>query len=511
MSKGRRYDDTKQKLNYKKVFAVIIAVIVFVMFIIIIKNLLTKGKDTGKISSQTYFTLYQDEKWGVINNLGETVITPSYQEMIIIPNNKKDVFLCVYDINYETGEYSTKALNSKDEEIFKEYEKVEALENYDENNNVWYEEELLRVQKDGKYGLINLSGEKVLNTEYDSIETLKGISNSILVQKEGKYGLVDSSGNFIIDGEYKEIKNLGKDYTEGYITVTQEGKYGIIGYTKKQILNNEYENIKQKYGTSLYVIQENGKEKVVNSEGVVVLEDGFDTVEQILESSGPGIIFKKNNKCGVMLEDGSILIEPKYEDLKEAKQSIFIAKKDGKYGIIDEDEATKIEFQYNSITYNKQANIYIAEDENYNSYIIDNDFNIKITGILSDLDTDKGYMRIRIDDEYKYYNFKFEEKNNTEILTSNTLFLSKKDGKFGYVDKKGEVVVDYIYDDGTEQNSCGYVAVKKDGLWGSLDNKGNVVIEPIYNLDNNLIIDFIGKWHLGEDINMNYYCEENKS
>ncbi len=29
-----------------------------------------------------------------------------------------------------------------------------------------------------------------------------------------------------------------------------------------------------------------------------------------------------------------------------------------------------------------------------------------------------------------------------------------------------------------------------------------------YNLTNNIIINFIGKWHLGEDLNMKYYCEK---
>ena len=29
-----------------------------------------------------------------------------------------------------------------------------------------------------------------------------------------------------------------------------------------------------------------------------------------------------------------------------------------------------------------------------------------------------------------------------------------------------------------------------------------------YNLEDNLVIEFIGKWHLGEDLNMNYYCEK---
>ena len=88
------------------------------------------------------------------------------------------------------------------------------------------------------------------------------------------------------------------------------------------------------------------------------------------------------------------------------------------------------------------------------------------------------------------------------------MFLSKKNGKYGYINEAGEVVVDYIYDDATEQNKFGYVAVQKNGKWGSIDSEGEVVIKPTYELDNNIIINFIGKWHLGEDLNMNYYCEK---
>ena len=205
MSRGRRYDK-EPKLNYKKVFAVIIAVIVFIMFIFMMKSFLTKDKETGKISSTTYFTIYKDNKWGVIDNLGKEVISPSYKEMIVIPNNKKDVFLCTYDINDDTGEYKTKALNSKNEEIFTQYSQIEALDNYDGNNNIWYEKNVLKVQKDGKYGLIDFNGKEVLNIEYDNISTLKGVENSILVEKDNKIGLINSDGKNIVDVNYKEIK-----------------------------------------------------------------------------------------------------------------------------------------------------------------------------------------------------------------------------------------------------------------------------------------------------------------
>ncbi len=101
-----------------------------------------------------------------------------------------------------------------------------------------------------------------------------------------------------------------------------------------------------------------------------------------------------------------------------------------------------------------------------------------------------------------------KKKHHHGLLTTNTLFLSKKDGKYGFIDSSGNVVVDYIYDNATEQNISGYAGISKDGLWGALDLNGKVVVEPKYKLDNNEKIDFIGKWHLCEDVNANYYLDE---
>ena len=139
--------------------------------------------------------------------------------------------------------------------------------------------------------------------------------------------------------------------------------------------------------------------------------------------------------------------------------------------------------------------------------LFDRNFNLRLSGIVSEINTNKGYMKIRVNSEYKYYNFQFEEKKNTEILTGNTLFLSKQDGKYGYVDQNNVVVINYIYDDATEQNDSGYVAVKKDGKWGTINSKGETVVEPKYTLENNPIVDFIGTWHLAEDINAGYYTK----
>ena len=504
MSKGKRYDN-EAKLNYKKVFAVIIAIVVVIVAIIAVKKLFTKAKNTKTLEKSDYFALYSENKWGIINSNGEIAVSPMYQEMPIIIDKSKDVFLCTYDVNEEDGTYKTKAINSKNEEILTNYDKVEALENYDKAENLWYEKNILKVKKDGKWGLIDLDGKEIANTIYDNIETLKGIENSIIVEKDGKKGLLNDKGSKIIDTEYMDIQSFGDDYKNGYITINSENKYGITSLSGEKILENNYEKIENIYGEKYFVIKENGKQILIDKQGNKILTDGFNEINQITNS---GIIYTKNKKLGLMDFEGNNKIDAEYEELKEINSDIFVAKKDGKTGIIDKDKNEKVSFEYKDIKYNKKAGIYITEDENYNSKILNSNFEIKIEGILSEINTDSGYMKIKQGDDYKYYNFKFEEKNVKDIMPSNNLFLSKQDGKYGYVDSKGNKVIDYIYDDAREQNEYGFSAIKKDGKWGAIDKEGNIVIEPIYDLDNNLLVDFIGKWHLGQDLNMNYYCDK---
>lgn len=188
----------------------------------------------------------------------------------------------------------------------------------------------------------------------------------------------------------------------------------------------------------------------------------------------------------------------------------YIAKNNNKYGIISIDGKEKLPIQSEDISYISAGNIIIAdyiENGELISKILDTNFEEKLSGIVSDVNTEKGYIRIYTNEDYRYYNFKFEEKPASSILTGNKLFLSKQNGKYGFVDKEGNVVIDYIYDDATEQNEIGYAGVKKDGLWGSIDFDGKIVVEPEYNLDNKTKINFVGAWHLCEDQNANYYLD----
>ena len=503
MSRGKRYEEPK--LNLKKVFAVIIAFVVLIMFIFMIRGLFERDGEQTRITSKDYFAAFQNNKWGIIDSTGAVVIDPSYEEMMVVPNSKKDVFLCTFDVNYETGEYSTKALNSKNEEIFTQYNQIEPLQAVDRNGQVSYISNVLKVQKDGKYGLIDLDGNELQTCQYDAISTLEGKQDVIKVQKDGKFGLLDVQGKELISTQYADIRTLKADDTTNYLVQNDEGKYGIISNTNQVVLEPNYDEIKDVYATNYYVVQQGETEKLIRKDGTDVLTTGFDEITGILKNEENGVIFKQDEKYGIMNMSGEVTLNPAYDDLKEAKTGIFIAAQDGKYGIIDLTGDEKLGFTYQSLNYYEKADLYVGEDENFNNTIINGNFEVKQTGILIDVDEEEGYFELRQDDENRYYDFSFNEKEESDLFKTRTLFVSKKDGKYGFVDKDGNVVVDYIYDDATSQNNFGYAAVKKDGKWGSIDDRGTVIQEPTYNLDDYLTIDFIGRWHYGKDLNMNYY------
>ena len=207
-NKGKRYTSQKPKLNIKKVIAVLFVFAVIIMAITgVIKLFNGSGNNDDKTVPNRYFAVYTDDKWGVINSKGETIIKPEYTEAIIIPDNSKDLFLCTYDVNYTDNTYKTKVINSKNEEIITGYYAVMALENYDSDNNVWYENDVLLSLKDGKYGFVNSSNEKVVDYIYDDA-TEQNEYGYAAVKKDGLWGAVDSKGNIVIEPTYNLDNNL---------------------------------------------------------------------------------------------------------------------------------------------------------------------------------------------------------------------------------------------------------------------------------------------------------------
>lgn len=357
-----------------------------------------------------------------------------------------------------------------------------------------------------KYGLINFDGKIIIDATYDNIYAMPGIEKSLIVEKSGKKGLVTTTmGELIILPEYQEIKSLTTSFEDGYIVKNDVGKLGIISPTKTTILEAKYDDIKNLTGSDYYVVVENGVLEIIDKKGDVILNSGFESVEEI---NTDNFIITKGGKYGVISKTGETIIEAKYEMLKSSFLNNYIAKENGKVGIIDNSSNILLGFNYENIIYIKEADFFEAEKADFTTDIINRNFEIALSNVIvSNLNIDNGYLRVRENGDYKYYNLKLEEKTNKEVLTTSTLFLVKENGKYGYENKNGKRIVDCIYDDAKEQNEFGYCAVNKDGKWGVLGSDGRVITEPNVNLDDYLYIDFIGQWHRYKDLQLNIYTK----
>ena len=410
--RATRYDDGA-KLNVKKVIAVIVIFLLILALIFGIKALLKNGSNslTGKLENVYYYTIYDNGRWGVINSYGENVIDPIYDEMIVIPDNTKDIFICTYDVDYSNGNYKTKVINKKGKEIIKDYDKVEAILNYDKNEKISYEKTAFVVQKDGKYGLVNYSGKELLAPTYDSIKALYGVENSLLIEKEGKFGICTSEGTIIIDPIYKMVEKIGDDNKNGYIVVNEENKCGIIGFDKGIILDTQYDEIKGVCGDNIYAVKENDGFVLINKSGEKIIDNEF---EDIVSINKDLVVVVKDGKCGVVNISGETKIDFKYDALTYTNGNYFIARQDENYGVVALDGSEALPINSINITYVSQGDFIIAdytENGSLISKVYDSNYNEKLKGVVSEINSTKGYIRIYKDNEYKYYNFKFEEKD----------------------------------------------------------------------------------------------------
>ena len=89
------------------------------------------------------------------------------------------------------------------------------------------------------------------------------------------------------------------------------------------------------------------------------------------------------------------------------------------------------------------------------------------------------YGNLVIDCIYDNGNFPFGDEL---YKFSEGIAIVKKDGKYIAINKKGEIIIDLSMYNGVEGFSDGLALVQKDvvGNWGYIDTKGNLVIAPRY-------------------------------
>ena len=381
-----------------------------------------KKYEIETISEYKYFVLKENDKYGVIDAKGNKIIEAKY-ENVKIPNPEKPVFIC-----YE-GE-NTKVINENGEEIFTEYQNIEPLRLKNILSDLMYEKSILKYSKDGKYGIIDLSGKKITNAIYEDIDTLQFKEGELLVKKDGKYGVININGATIVKAQYDKIE-VDKFYEEG-------NSYKKAGYIVSKTTEEGY-----RYG-------------YVNLEGKEIIEIKYNDLYRVMEvnSDDAYIICAENGKYG-LLKNNEKIIDNEYQSLlyNESNNTVT-ALKGKKYGVLSLTGKTIIPFEYKQIDITGD---YI--------YATTTDENVKIfdsTGKETNMSENRAIMNVTNTD-YKIY---------MDTANGKTIYNIYRDEE--KITKNEYTYLQYLYDNY-------FVACDTNGKLGVIDTNEKTKIEFNYN------------------------------
>lgn len=554
---------------------IIFLIISLIIFIFICYNVFSK-KDKYNINfeeiNQRQYFLDFDEKYGVINKDGEEIIDTNF-DMIQIPNPSKDIFVCMSNYNAETGSYETKIYNKNREELFTNYEKVEAISRQESLDNIPYEKSVLKYKENGKYGLINLSGEKITKPIYDDIQALEYKEGMLTVKQNDKFGIININGDEIIKVKYDGIQadqySLNENHNKkaGFIVSikTNDGyKFGYINYkgktlleteyneiarinyinddesvylvafkngqaglfkNKSKVLENEYEDIQFDNINNLLILQRNGKQGVSDLDGKKIIQLEYDNIIitgnsinaqkgdevtvfnsegeklknsnfiSVLETDNKNyfITIDKNENYGVIDKDDNVIIDNKYTFIDYLFDNYFVAQNEQKIGIVDDKGKEVIKFDYDVLQKIEGTDL-IQGIKNENIDLIDKNMKKILTMKNAQIDIKENYIKIYNSEDRKYLQYDGKEVSNINVIKEAKLFAKKSNNKWGFVDKSGNIKIQYTYDMVTELNEYGYAGIKLNGKWGVINSEGKIIQEPIYDLQE-LEPQFIGKYY----------------
>jgi hypothetical protein len=424
---------------------------------------------------------------------------------------------------------------------------------YEDISAVTYKEGMLLVKENGKYGVININGKVVIKPEYDNITVDNYYDAETKYQKTGfivcnineegyRYGYVDYRGKKILDTIYTEIERVTEIENEDdiYIIAYKDGQAGLLK-NKKVVLNYEYEEIMYYSYNDVFIVQRNGKQGIADRNGNIKIDTKYTNMSfggiyvnvtdennesKILDLNGnevtDGYVAKMPTQDGmhyivydeegiykIIDNNGNIVIDKQYTNIEEIGNNYYIVANNRNNGIIDLSGKSLVELKYNSIvkidnTELLQANI----SETSTVSLINKNMEVVVTMDDANMDIEDGYIRLYSENENKYFDYTGKELKAEEVFPNNNIYASEKDGKWGFVDKNGNTVIENKYDMVTELNEYGFAGIKEDGKWGIVNSEGKIIQEPTYELEE-VSPKFIGKYYKLEEWNGNaYYTDD---
>lgn len=281
-----------------------------------------------------------------------------------------------------------------------------------------FSEGLARVKYCDKWGFINKRGNIVIPCQFvNSGIFSEGMAAATL---PNKIGYINKIGDVVIPGKYSS----GGCFSEGWVNVKFNGKWGFVDKHGKIVLPFVFDNADP---------FKKGRAKVTyNGNEILISKDWKEPIDyerlELFPKKG------KNGKYGYVDKNGKVFIDFQYSDVSSFSEDLANVKHDTKWGFVNKDGKVVIPFvfDYAYPFKNGRANVTYRGQE---------------------ISISKDWKESIYFDELK---LKFKKGKN---------------GKYGYVDEKGNVFIDFQFEEALNFFE-GKAQVKQNGNWFRIDKNG---------------------------------------
>ena len=232
---------------------------------------------------------------------------------------------------------------------------------------------LCKVERNGKYGIIDDAGNTVLPLAFDFLGYYDYIQKTMPAIKDKKYGIIDINGREIIPiiydpieaqdikiyGEENEIeikmsvsKHVGIHTASGTAMIMRlHGKWGVINSKGKEIIPFVYD--KMDYFDKKLIVKASNKTGVVSIGGKQIIPLVYNEIEPCILEEDSFFIVKQNNKYGFISKGGKNLTPLIYDQISknECEFGYLVVCKDGKWGVVGKKGQEIIECIYDEVHY----------------------------------------------------------------------------------------------------------------------------------------------------------------
>ncbi len=312
-----------------------------------------------------YAIVKEDSKYGIIDMHGDFVLEPRYSEIHYIaryPNYFTKLEVSNFEIMDDSIRYifcaNTRELIKtsfhhfrywKNQKFIAEndsnndgvvgfygdtivpfkYREIEALDSNSVNHEPLHifrkkiNMDYAITEKNGKDGIIHISGREIVPTKYDNIGSF--VDNLAFVINNNKIGVIDTSGKEIIECKYDNIqgdRNLSYSSLRNGFFLTSIGNnpikarlgdyWGYINLKGETVIDFEFEEGHTFYD-GITSVKKNGKWGVIDSLGKTIIPFIYDDAGSPAENRVP---VKINDKWGLIDLYGKIILPFEYDYIR---------------------------------------------------------------------------------------------------------------------------------------------------------------------------------------------------